>query len=330
MYTITPHFVLGSYYGYTGINGHTYSGAPYTIDKAGVKIAEPPVGGAGNNGGLSFSTDTFGVGTGPMESGIGGISPCGKSSPGRRATISCNSAVRGFDSPSQCPIHSSRRQLPVLQFAHRLQHGGFRMLRERSPTSSRVAAYSSNFTGINWSAFVQDDWKATPRLTVSAGLRWDPYIPAKDSLGRVACFEPGAAQSLRYPNAPPGLIYGGKNHDPGCPDAGIYADYANYGPRIGFAYQMSDNGNRSLRGGAGYYYEPPNALINQQIVGVPPFAPVIVLTDTSFADPYGSANPHRSAHFRKSSVPAIRGRMRPSPRAPSPFRKFRTRTFACP
>jgi len=48
-----------------------------------------------------------------------------------------------------------------------------------------------NFTGINWSAFVQDDWKATPRLTISAGLRWDPWIPSKDSLGRVACYEPG-------------------------------------------------------------------------------------------------------------------------------------------
>ena len=41
-----------------------------------------------------------------------------------------------------------------------------------------------NFTGINWSAFVQDDWKATRRLTLSAGLRWDPWIPSKDSLGR--------------------------------------------------------------------------------------------------------------------------------------------------
>ena len=33
----------------------------------------------------------------------------------------------------------------------------------------------------------------------------------------------------------------------------------------------------SLRGGVGYYYEPPNSLIYQQMVGVPPFAPVINL-----------------------------------------------------
>jgi outer membrane receptor for ferrienterochelin and colicin len=29
-----------------------------------------------------------------------------------------------------------------------------------------------DFKGINWSAFVQDDWKATPRFTISAGCRF--------------------------------------------------------------------------------------------------------------------------------------------------------------
>ena len=79
-----------------------------------------------------------------------------------------------------------------------------------------------NFTGINWSAFVQDEWKATPRLTISTGLRWDPWIFSKDSMGRVTCYDPGVPQLVRYPNATPGLIYGGKNHDPGCPETGIF------------------------------------------------------------------------------------------------------------
>jgi hypothetical protein len=65
----------------------------------------------------------------------------------------------------------------------------------------------------------------------------------------VACFEPGAAESVRYPNAPAGLIFGGSDHDAGCPNAGIFANYGNYGPRFGFAYQVSEKGDRSIRGG---------------------------------------------------------------------------------
>lgn len=145
-------------------------------------------------------------------------------------------------------------------------------------------------TGIDWSAFIQDDWKATSRLTLDAGLRWDPWLPPTDSLGRVACFEEGASQSARYPNAPPDLIFGGTNYDPGCPNAGIFPDHGDFGPRLGFAYQVSAKGNSSLRGGAGYYYEPPNYLIYEQKGGVPPFAPSENLSGVlNVADPYGSA-----------------------------------------
>lgn len=310
VYTITPHLVLGSYYGYTGINGHTYSSAPFTIDKAGVKIAEPPTGGAGDNGGLSFGTDTFGVGTGTY-----GIWNRGNQSLREIITWTKGNHLLQFGGQAirlTQPMSNTFQQGGNFQFYNSLT--GYNMADFVSGAVSyfiQGGGLFLDFTGINWSAFIQDDWKATPRLTVSAGLRWDPYIPAKDSLGRVACFEPGAAQSLRYPNAPSGLIYGGSNHDPGCPDAGIYSDYANYGPRIGFAYQMSDKGDRSLRGGAGYYYEPPNALINQQIVGVPPFAPVIVLTGTSFADPYGSAG-------QTSPFPEEFGPRNPGPTATFP------------
>ena len=60
-----------------------------------------------------------------------------------------------------------------------------------------------NFTGYRESLFVQDNWKATPRLRLSAGLRWDPFFPYTDSEGRVACFVPGA-QSVRFPECPRG------------------------------------------------------------------------------------------------------------------------------
>ena len=48
-----------------------------------------------------------------------------------------------------------------------------------------------NITGTKWSAFIQDDWRASSRLTLSGGLRWDPYFPYADSEGRLPCFERG-------------------------------------------------------------------------------------------------------------------------------------------
>jgi hypothetical protein len=49
----------------------------------------------------------------------------------------------------------------------------------------------------------------------------------------------------------------------------------------------SDSG--VIRGGAGYYYQTPNTLVYQQTVGIPPFAPIVSLTDVNFTHPYQSA-----------------------------------------
>jgi len=92
------------------------------------------------------------------------------------------------------------------------------------------------------------------------------------------------------------MLFGGKNHDPGCPDSSIYNNAKNFGPRVGFAYRITQDGNTSIRGGAGYYYEAPNTVAFEDVVGVPPFAPIINLSTNagqgtpwvSLADPYGS------------------------------------------
>ena len=69
LYTITPHFLLGSFYGYTKIDGTTYSSAPFSMVDAGVtNFAVPPNKGSGNTaslnvgtGGPSFSSGNYGV-----------------------------------------------------------------------------------------------------------------------------------------------------------------------------------------------------------------------------------------------------------------------------
>jgi Carboxypeptidase regulatory-like domain/TonB dependent receptor-like, beta-barrel/TonB-dependent Receptor Plug Domain len=152
-------------------------------------------------------------------------------------------------------------------------------------TFSQGGGIYAHVTGYNWAAFIQDNWRATPRLTLSGGLRWQPLLPYTDSHDRLPCFEPGKV-STRYPNAPAGLLFAG---DPGCPKGSYYSSLDNFAPRVGFAYQLTKDGKTSLRGGAGYYYQPPETLAYQDDAGVAPFAPVFNLYSVDFADPFGSA-----------------------------------------
>ena len=47
--------------------------------------------------------------------------------------------------------------------------------------------------GTRWGFFIQDNWTASPRLTVNLGFRWDPYLSPWDREGRVICFDPDLA-----------------------------------------------------------------------------------------------------------------------------------------
>ncbi len=142
--------------------------------------------------------------------------------------------------------------------------------------------------GTRWGAFIQDNWRATQKLTLNLGVRWDPYFPYYDRDGRVVCFEPGA-RSARYPNAPAGLLYGGDDHDADCPIGGSEANLWNIAPRLGFAYRLTEDGKTSLRGGYGHFYTPIQSSAFNPFTNIAPFAPGFSFDAVTFEDPFGSA-----------------------------------------
>jgi hypothetical protein len=288
LYTISDKFFLNSYFGYTSQNGDSLSNIPFNMNDAGVNIAEPPSlpGGKGPgldvdvSGGLTISGSHYGE----FNRGDQSLREIATIIEGKHAIQFGGEALR-----IRVPMANQYEQDGVFGFSNSLSGDNTADFMLGAISSfTQGGGLFLNFTGINWSAFIQDDWRATPRLTISAGLRWDPFFPYKDSLGRVACFIPGS-QSTRFPNAPEGLLFGGSNHDAGCPNSSIFNNPYNFGPRLGFASQLTADGKTSLRGGAGYYYEAPNTVAFQDVVGIPPFAPIVNLTDVSLSDPYGSA-----------------------------------------
>jgi hypothetical protein len=96
----------------------------------------------------------------------------------------------------------------------------------------------------NFSAYAQDTWKATPRLALAYGLRWEVNTPPTDRRGNDALTVLGLDDPATMTLAPFGTPL-------------WKTTYNNFAPRIGVAYQASQARGREtvLRGGFGIFYD---------------------------------------------------------------------------
>lgn len=92
------------------------------------------------------------------------------------------------------------------------------------------------------SFFAQDDIKATRKLTVNLGLRWDFSAPAVNGKNYLSNFDPTGAGALI--TAKDGSL---------ADRALVNPNYKNFSPRVGLAYQLDDK--TVLRTGYGIFYQ---------------------------------------------------------------------------
>ena len=138
--------------------------------------------------------------------------------------------------------------------------------------------------------YAQDNWKVKPHLTISYGVRWEPYSPMRFAGGLIYQFDQGrfnaGIKSTQFQNAPAGLAYPG---DPGFPDnKGMNNEWKNFAPRIGVVWDPKGDGKMTLRASYGMFYDLVPAQYHLNTETAPPFFIRNNLTSPAggLADPY--------------------------------------------
>ena len=177
-------------------------------------------------------------------------------------------------------VGERRRQLAVQRQHHRAWHGGL-PARPRGDFRARLVfrrASQSAYQG--W--YAQDTWRASERLTLNAGVRWEPYLGQQITDGAIANFSrenfSRGIKSTQFVNAPAGFIYPG---DEGFPEgrSGYEKQWKNLSPRVGLAWDVLGNGSMSVRSSYGLNYDFPIAESWFRLAAGPPYGNLLRLTD---------------------------------------------------
>jgi hypothetical protein len=149
---------------------------------------------------------------------------------------------------------------------------------------------SGHWNNISTAAYIQDNWRVNNRLTLNLGLRWDGIPHTYEANNQSANFYPnlynpanaavintvdgticttlvtgcsGITPAAAFGTSPEPILAGLKFYTNGIGIGGVNGIsknlvdnyWANFGPRLGFAYDLTGQGKTVIRGGYGVMYE---------------------------------------------------------------------------
>ena len=115
-----------------------------------------------------------------------------------------------------------------------------------------------------WQGYVQDDWKATSKLTVNAGLRYELPLPFYETSNHYAdaILEPGPLYGT--------LLDASQAAQHGYRRSFVDPNFRNFAPRLGFAYQASPATVVRAAGGI-FYARDENVPVADRPTNNPPY-----------------------------------------------------------
>ena len=128
-----------------------------------------------------------------------------------------------------------------------------------------------------YALYSQNDWRATDKLTLNLGLRWDVQPGPTDRYNRLSTIDLNAKEPLFGTRG--AIVFPGRSTD----RRNMWeTDYKNFGPRLGAAYQL--NQSTVVRGGFGITYVPSNTGFNDGpgFYGAQPYTTAVT------GQPYGT------------------------------------------
>lgn len=276
-YNVRPTLLNSFIFSFNRLNGTILSGSPFSLPDLGIPIASttpPEI--------IVQISGYFSIGTGH---------------PGNfnRQNFHFTDSLHWIRGKHEIAIGGDLMKMQVDLINTFRQNGQFRFRGSSysgDPRSDFMAGFVDRFIqgggeyaqrrGTLGSLFLQDNYRITSSLMLNLGVRWDPFHPYGDVVGRTECYRPGLV-SARFKNAPAGYLYEG---DPGCPSGGSDAAYMLFAPRLGFAYSMGSQRKTTIRGGFGMFYQPPFVEAYNNMVDSAPWSPQVQRFGVLFDNPY--------------------------------------------
>jgi hypothetical protein len=139
----------------------------------------------------------------------------------------------------------------------------------------------------NFALYAQDDWKVTPKLTLNLGLRWEVEPGITDRYGAISNFDRSTTYTINGVRMTGGLAFPGVG---GLSRGHRDAEYTNFQPRLGFAWQAIPK--TVIRGGYGITYLPTTGIyVGLDRTGFSLNTPLVSSIDGGFTPNETLANP---------------------------------------